>query len=76
MRFPSKVTAFNDSILAKFPLVLNELKQCDYKPEDLYLKIKKKLSSIKEFMEIVDCLYALNKIELIDEEVLHYVKEN
>jgi hypothetical protein len=36
-------------------------------------KVKKsKIQDITEFVEVLDCLYAMNKIE-IREEVLHYV---
>lgn len=76
MRFPSKVTTFNESILPKFPIVLKELAQVDMKPEDLYRKLKKNLKNLKEYVEILDALYALGEIEIIDEEVLHYVKKH
>ncbi len=75
MRFPSKVTTFNESILPKFPIVLNELKKEDLKPEDLFRRLKRNLRSLKEYVEILDALYALGEIEIIDEEVLHYVKK-
>ena len=42
-------------------------------PNELYAKVKKsKIKDIAEFVEVLDCLYAMNKIE-IREEVLHYV---
>lgn len=75
MRFPSKVTTYNDSIMAKFPLVFKELSNEDLTPDNLYSKIKNKVNGISEFMEIIVSLYALNEIELINEEVLHYVKK-
>lgn len=76
MRFPSKVTTFNESILPKLPIVLIELQKEDIKPEDLFRKLKRKLKNLKEYVEILDALYALGEIEIIDEEVLHYVKKN
>lgn len=39
---------------------------------ELYKKTRGKMSGIQEFLEILDCLYALNKIEL-EGGVLHYV---
>ena len=74
MKFPSKVTPYQASILAKFPVVLSCLEQEDLSPDELYKKIKPKVVDIGEFLEILDCLYALEKVEL-DEEggVLHYV---
>lgn len=73
MRFPSKVTSYKDSIIAKLPVVLDLLEQEDMTPQYLYAKVKKnKIPDIKEFLDVLDCLYALKKIEL-KEEVLHYV---
>lgn len=73
MEFPSKVTPYKESIIAKFPVVLTILEKEDMTPSKLYKKVKKsKIKDIREFMEVLDCLYALNKIEL-QEEVLHYV---
>ena len=72
MKFPSKVTPYKESIIALYPVVLSYLEKGDLSPGDLYKKIKNKVTDIREFMDILDCLYALNKIEL-REEVLHYV---
>jgi hypothetical protein len=76
MRFPSKVTTFNESILSKFPIVLKELRQDDLKPSELYKRVKKHVKNIKEFVEIIDGLYAINEIELLEGEVIHYVKKH
>lgn len=76
MRFPSKVTSYNDSILSKFPLIVKELILEDLTPEKLYLRLKSKLINIRELIDILSCLYALGDIILIDEELVHYVKKN
>ncbi|MDY0277644.1 MAG: hypothetical protein RBQ97_06135 [Acholeplasma sp.] len=76
MRFPSKVTSYNDSILSEFPLIIKELILEDLTPEKLFIRLKSKLTDINELIDILSCLYALNEIMLIDEEVLHYVKKN
>jgi hypothetical protein len=74
MKFPSKVTPYQNSILAKFPIILTYLEGQDMKPGELYKKTKSKVSDIGEFLEILDCLYALGKIEFHREgSVLHYV---
>jgi hypothetical protein len=75
MRFPSKVTSYNDSILPRFPLIIKELMLEDLTPDKLFLRLKSKLTDINEFMDILSCLFAINEIVLIDEEVLHYVKK-
>jgi len=74
VKFPNKVTPYQASILAKFPIVLDLLEQQDMKPRDSYKKIQSKVSDVGEFLEILDCLYALGKIELDREgSTLHYV---
>lgn len=74
MKFPNKVTPYKESILAKFPVVLTALKNEDMNPVRLFAKVKSKVTDVGEFIEILDCLYAMGKIELLDEgEVLHYV---
>ena len=72
MKFPSKVTSYKESTIYLFPVVLNYLEKGDMMPSELYKKMKRKVSGIQEFIEILDSLYALNKIELVG-EVLHYV---
>ncbi len=72
MKFPSKVTTYKESTISFFPVILTYLEKGDMMPSDLYKKMKNKVSGIQEFLEILDSLYALNKIELV-EEVLHYV---
>ena len=74
MRFPSKVTPYKESVLAKFPIVLSTLEGTEMNPLDLYKKVKSKVEDVGEFLEILDCLFALGAIELIDERnMLRYV---
>lgn len=74
MKFPNKVTPYKESVLAKFPVVLTVLKNEDMNPVRLFEKVKSKVTDVGEFIEILDCLYAMGKIELLDEgEVLRYV---
>lgn len=74
MRLPSKVTPYSQSILPKLPPILKELKQHDRSPLGLYKTVKGKFKDINEYIEALDCLYALKKVELLyPEEVLHYV---
>lgn len=72
MKMPNKVTPYKESSIAKFPVVLAFLEKEDMTPSELFSKVKKnKIQNIDEFVEIIDCLYAMHKIE-IDGEVLHY----
>lgn len=73
MKMPNKVTPYKESSIAKFPVVLALLEKEDMTPSELFSKVKKnKIQKIDDFVEIIDCLYAMHKIE-IDGEVLHYV---
>ncbi len=56
MIFPNKMIPYRKSILSKFPLVLKELEAQDCSVLDLYKKLEKKLDSLSEYMDILDCL--------------------
>lgn len=82
MRFPNKLTSVKESSLSLFTLILSKLEIADYTPLRLYNEIKK-LAAFKkanttfaDFIQILDCLYILGKVEIVGEEVLHYVKTN
>lgn len=75
MKLPSKFINYKESSLYKFSFFLEALENCDLSVLELYKKTKKHTENIQEWMEIMDCLYALNAIEL-REEVVHYVKKN
>lgn len=77
MRLPSKVTPYRKSTLSKFPVILTALKQQDMSPITLYDKVKAKGIDMADFVEILDCLFMLEQIELnAEKEVLHYVERN
>lgn len=72
MKFPNKVIPYRESVIAKFPIILQYLETQDMRPQLLYSKVKSKFSDSGEFIEVLDCLYALGKIELSDEGALRY----
>lgn len=77
MRLPSKVTPYRKSTLSKFPVVLSVLREQDMSPIDLFVKVKGRGIDMADFVEILDCLYMLEKIELYPEkEVLHNVERD
>jgi hypothetical protein len=42
--------------------------------KDLYHRVAPKLTGVNEYMDVLDCLYALNKIEFDEEQgVILYV---
>ena len=46
MKFPSKVTPYKESIIAKFPMVLEKLEKKDMAPGELYKSVKNKVADI------------------------------
>ena len=63
MKLPNKVTNYKQSVVSKFPLILNELKargECDVYL--LYKFVRTKTENVAEFLDILDCLFALSKI--------------
>ena len=74
MLLPNKLFSYNESILCKFRVILKELKKQPMGVHDLYQKVVKNLSGVNEYIDVLDCLYALHKIEYDEkEEVLRYV---
>ena len=73
MKVPSKVTPYKDSTFSKFPIVLEMLQKRDMSPSEMFYKTSKnKIKSVEEFTEVLDCLYAMGKLE-IEGDMLHYV---
>lgn len=76
MKLPSKITSYKQSVFPKMVKVLQLLEVQDYTPTGLYQKMRKYVNDVGEFVEILDCLYMLKRIELDPErKVVRYVKE-
>lgn len=75
MKLPNKVTSYQESILSKLPVLLDEVIIKDLSLMELYCSTKKYFSDTVEFIEAIDCLFALKKLEY-DEDlgVLRYVE--
>lgn len=74
MILPDKLFSYNESVLSKFPIVLRELKKSSVDAAELYHAVKNKMADVSEFIEVLDCLYVLGKIEYdSDAELLRYV---
>lgn len=73
MRFPNKVISYNESVISKFPLILDLLQKRDYAVTELFDKIKMRVE-IEDYMDALDSLYALGRIEIdMQTRRLHYV---
>ncbi len=63
MRLPNKLYSYEESIFPIFILVLREVEKKPYKVIDLYKKIQSQISCIDEYIETLDCMYAMGLIE-------------
>lgn len=74
MKLPSKVTSYKESILSKTPILINVLINKNEKPYDLYLQTKDHFADVNEFIDVLDCLFALKVISFNElEEKIYYV---
>lgn len=74
MRLPSKITSYGESVISKFPPVLSALQEADMGVLALYEATMTHFNSIEEFMDTLDCLFALQRIRYdAEHEVLCYV---
>lgn len=76
MRLPSKVTLYKDSIVSKFPVVLDLIQKAPIKPADLYREKRKLFKNLNEYIDVLDCLFALGTVEFDEQENLRYVERN
>ena len=64
MKLPNKLYSYSESVISKFPGVLSILrKEGSLTILQLYDKVNRKIGNIDEFIETLDCLYLLGKIE-------------
>lgn len=71
MMLPNKTVTYRESVLSKFPIVLKYLEtQRSVTPGALYKKLGKNFSSIHLFIQTLDCLFALKKIQFNDKKEL------
>jgi hypothetical protein len=77
MILPSKLFSYNQSILPQMLLISKTLKTGDQGVKDLFENLQGQFDGVDEFLEALDCLYALGRVELMqDRRTLHYVKRD
>lgn len=69
MPLPNKIFSYEQSILSKMPVILGVLQNGTVSVEELYKFMKTKTDNVSEFIEILDCLFVLDKIQLKDGEI-------
>ena len=74
MKFPNKVNSYKSSVLPLLPKILKLLSVKDHTVTRLYELLEKEMS-INEYIDGLDCLFAIGKIK-INKEVLHYVERD
>jgi hypothetical protein len=58
-------------------LISKTLKTGDQGVKDLFENLQGQFDGVDEFLEALDCLYALGRVELMqDRRTLHYVKRD
>lgn len=73
MKLPNKIYSYSESTMSKFTPIIEQLENRDESVTSLYQKIKKNFNDIEDYIDTLDCLFALNKIILSEKEELHYV---
>lgn len=77
MRLPNKVTPYSKSVIARFPEILALLRGKDMTPNELLEAMRGDKDNMSEVLDALDCLYALRKIDMIQEgSLLHYVERD
>lgn len=62
MILPNKIFSYSESTISKFPVILTYIKQSPITVWELYKKVKRFVHNTEEFISVLDCLYALNKV--------------
>lgn len=74
MKLPNKLFSVNESCIGTFPIILEILQKENISVFDLYQKVKKKFNSVTDYIETLDALFYLGKIDLYaNTEELKYV---
>lgn len=67
MLLPNKVIGYNQSVISKFPIILKQVQLSEINVQDLKSKTETFFEGTSDFVQTLDTLYALGKIELTKE---------
>ena len=77
MILPNKLVSFQNSLLPKTVLIIDELSAKPFRVNELYEKLRKKFEDVDQFILTLDVLYILEKVRYNEEwEVLEYVEKD
>lgn len=64
MKLPNKLFSYRESVISKFPIILSILvREGHLTIYELYIHVNNKFDSITEFIDVIECLFVLGKIE-------------
>ena len=75
MLFPSRTANFERSVISKMVIVTDLLLRKKYKPQELFYEVKNSCD-LDEFIDALDCLYMIGKIDFDREKELIYIVES
>jgi len=67
MQLPNKLYSYKNSTLTLIPVVLNEIKEQPISVYELYNRVRPVLKDATDFLSVMDCLYALQAVDITDE---------
>lgn len=67
MQLPNKLYSYKNSTLALLPVVINEIKGQPILASELYRRVKPALKDATDFLSVMDCLYALQMVDITEE---------
>lgn len=73
MKLPSKITSYTESVLSKIIPVISVVETKNLTVRELYNETKQYFNDIEEYIDTIDCLFAIGKIILLKDRVIHYV---
>ena len=77
MILPSKLFTYSQSVLPKMVILIKEIKKRDQGVLELFQQVQDEFDGVDEFVETLDGLYALGKIELdSNRRALKYVERD
>lgn len=76
MLLPNKIYTYKQSIIPQMVVVLKEIEKAPCDVSALYDILHEHFENIGQYIETLDCLYALGRIDFNDSKGLYYVKIN
>lgn len=73
MKLPNKIINYHDSIIPNLILIMENLNNDGHDVQMLYDAVKNKISSVNEYIDALDILYVLNKIELKEDGMVYAI---